>query len=49
MFGKENPLDIAITNRNIKIINIILEMLIKYQDNILFNSVVDNNLIDLIS
>ncbi|CDW81228.1 UNKNOWN [Stylonychia lemnae] len=48
MYGKQNPLDIAIQNRQQKVINLMMSALTKYQDHILFNEIVDKNLCSLI-
>ncbi|CDW83425.1 wd-40 repeat protein [Stylonychia lemnae] len=44
----ESPLDFSINNRQQKIINLILSMIIKYQDHIMFNQLIDKNLCELI-
>ncbi|CDW79849.1 wd-40 repeat protein [Stylonychia lemnae] len=48
MLGGESALDFSIKNQQQKIINIILSMIIKYQDHIMFNKLVDKNLCELI-
>ncbi|CDW71536.1 serine threonine protein kinase [Stylonychia lemnae] len=48
MLGKETPLDISLKNKQQKILNLILSMIIKYQDHFVFNQLVDNQLCELI-
>ncbi|CDW85239.1 wd-40 repeat protein [Stylonychia lemnae] len=48
MLGGESPLDFSIKNQQQKIINLIIAMIIKYQDHILFNKLIDKNLCELI-
>ncbi|CDW78457.1 wd-40 repeat protein [Stylonychia lemnae] len=48
MLGGESPLDFSIKAHQQKIINLILSMIIKYQDHIVFNNLVDRNLCELI-
>ncbi|CDW79546.1 wd-40 repeat protein [Stylonychia lemnae] len=48
MYGNKTPLDIAILNRQQKIINLMMSTLTKYQDHILFNEIVDKNICNLI-
>ncbi|CDW84942.1 wd-40 repeat protein [Stylonychia lemnae] len=48
MIGEDSPLDFSIKNHQQKIINIILSMIIKYQDHILFNQLIDKNFCELI-
>ncbi|CDW84948.1 UNKNOWN [Stylonychia lemnae] len=48
MLGGESPLDFSIKNHQQKIINLILSMITKYQDHILFNQLIDKNLCELI-
>ncbi|CDW79314.1 wd-40 repeat protein [Stylonychia lemnae] len=44
----ESPFDFSINNHQQKIINLILSMITKYQDHIMFNQLVDKNLSELI-
>ncbi|CDW84476.1 wd-40 repeat protein [Stylonychia lemnae] len=44
----ESPLDFSLSNRQQKIINLILQMILKYQDHIMFNQLIDKNLCELI-
>ncbi|CDW91000.1 wd-40 repeat protein [Stylonychia lemnae] len=48
MLGGESPFDLSINNHQQKIINLILSTILKYQDHILFNELVDKNLCELI-
>ncbi|CDW86987.1 UNKNOWN [Stylonychia lemnae] len=48
MYGQSNPLDIALKNKQQKIINLLLQILLKYQNHILFNEIIDKNLCELI-
>ncbi|CDW74716.1 wd-40 repeat protein [Stylonychia lemnae] len=48
MLGGDSPLDFSIKAHQQKIINLILSMIIKYQDHIVFNQLVDKNFNELI-
>ncbi|CDW91442.1 wd-40 repeat protein [Stylonychia lemnae] len=47
MLGQPSPLDFSIKNRQQKIINLILSIILKYQDHIIFNQFVDKSLCEL--
>ncbi|CDW78734.1 wd-40 repeat protein [Stylonychia lemnae] len=48
LLGGESPLDFSIKARQQKIINLILCVIIKYQDHIIFNALIDKHLCELI-
>ncbi|CDW91053.1 UNKNOWN [Stylonychia lemnae] len=48
LLGNESPLDFSIKAHQQKIINLMLSILIKYQDHIIFNKLIDKNLCELI-
>ncbi|CDW72372.1 wd-40 repeat protein [Stylonychia lemnae] len=48
MLGGDSPLDFCIKAHQQKIINLMLTIIIKYQDHIMFNKLIDKNLCELI-
>ncbi|CDW91093.1 wd-40 repeat protein [Stylonychia lemnae] len=48
LFGNLTPLDFSIKNHQQKIINTILSVILKYQDHLVFNQLIDKNLCELI-
>ncbi|CDW82688.1 wd-40 repeat protein [Stylonychia lemnae] len=48
MLGEQSPLDFAIQNREQKTINLLLSILLKYQNSMIFNQLVDQNLCALL-
>ncbi|CDW85076.1 wd-40 repeat protein [Stylonychia lemnae] len=48
MRGQPSPLDISVKNRQQKIINLILSIVLKYQNHIMFNQLIDKNLCELL-
>ncbi|CDW73519.1 UNKNOWN [Stylonychia lemnae] len=48
MLGQPSPLDFSIKNRQQRIINLILSIILKYQDHLIFNQLVDKNLCELL-
>ncbi|CDW81576.1 UNKNOWN [Stylonychia lemnae] len=48
LLGGESPLDFCINAHQQKIINLMISMIVKYQDHIMFNKLIDKNLCKLI-
>ncbi|CDW88037.1 wd-40 repeat protein [Stylonychia lemnae] len=48
MLGQGTPLEFSIKNRQQKIINLILEIILKYQEHLMYNQIIDKNLCELI-